>query len=101
MTCRCTPGSHFREVAVYPDADTVTIWMVACDECDEGKAKLAKSRAFYADAKRKDGTPGTLSDMRANLDRDVQRGSGVRWRIDPGPLDRYAPSRRAKFEEQP
>lgn len=100
MTCHCTPGAHQREVAVYPDADTVILWMVACDECDEGKAKLAKSRAYYADQNRKDATPGTLSQIRAGLDRDLRRGSGVRWRIDPGPLDRYAPSRRAKFEEE-
>ena len=88
--CLCTRDSHFREVAVYPDADTVILWMVACDECADGKALIEKRREAAEKAGRKSGLTGTLGQFRANLDRECQAGSGVRWRVDPGDLDRVA-----------
>ena len=96
MTCRCNKNRQ-REVAVYPDADTVNLFIVACDECDEGRA-LIKARLNAAVDAAKGGKvarqTASLSEMRANLDRDRQRGSPVDWRVDPDFDGRMAPSRR-------
>ena len=103
-SCRCSPVSHFREVAVYPDRDTrPVIWMLACDSCDAG-IDMAKRRAAACEEKgiRHGRPPQTLSGFRAQLDRECQAGSGVRWRVDPGWIERepLRDHERLRAEEQ-
>ena len=89
-SCACDPRTHLREIAVYANADDrPVLWMVACDSCDPGIDAAKKRQAASEDAKSRRGRPPqTLSGFRAQLDRECQAGSGVRWRVDPGWIER-------------
>lgn len=63
--------------------------VVACDECDDGRALVAMRRDAEDDSKPKRRyRVGTLSQYAAQLDRESRAGSGVQWCVDPGWIER-------------
>ncbi len=101
--CRCTPGSHFREIAVrtFPKGvETVTVSMLMCDECEPGKAKIAARSQPPKDAGNTWKPPRPLATVTSYVSqlRDEQRNvPDLWWRVDPDMEHRMTRDRWAKI----
>ena len=97
--CPCNPA-HMREIAVrtFPKGvELVTVSMIACDDCEPGRAKLTARQTAPAKASADWKAPRPLMTLSAYLRqlREQRHVQGRWWCVDPGQRERMP---RAEWE---
>lgn len=100
--CPCN-SAHQREVAVR-NHKAVTCFIVACDECDEGRADAAARLVEPKKAPSGWKPPRPirpLSDFVRELREQSRNMPELWWRVDPGDRERRMPEENARLDRVP